>query len=205
MKRFAISFDTDVWVRVPVDFSGEQWSDSAEWAEWVADAATRDREADTEMHEALRAGAQAIADFSTQRVSARFWHYPVAGEPGGWVDFYVQRVSPTTADAEALLPPSTAAIEPMIVPLVDTEFESAVRRLGLIAVSADANDDSGIVGTAGAAMIGIGEWSAVAGEWAVRLVAGDSDVAALGERVGDIDRLLAGIDPAELAALAVAE
>ena len=89
-STFPILFDPDRWVRVPIDYADEQWPDAAAWAEWVADELTRDREHAAATRPAVHDEALAVAGFPAEHVGARFWFFPVDGEPDGWVDVYLQ-------------------------------------------------------------------------------------------------------------------
>ncbi|WP_156891477.1 hypothetical protein [Agromyces subbeticus] len=195
MSMFPIIFDPDRWVRVPTDWADEQWSDAAEWAEWVADELTHDRASAAAYVGALRDQATAIATFPNEHVSARFWFFPIDGDPSGWVDVFVQRRDIDGADAASLLPPvGVTLIEPAVLELEDVAFESAVRRLTLSPIDEQP-------GEVPPGILAKGEWSAVTGEWAVYLVSIDGDPRVLTRRLADIDRLLGGIEPAVLAAL----
>jgi hypothetical protein len=196
MSTFPILFDPDRWVRVPTDWADEQWPDAAAWAEWVADELTHDRESAVAYVGALRDAAMAIASFPNEHVSARFWFYPIDGDPSGWVDVFVQRRDVDHADAALLLPTVGATvIEPAMLELEDVAFESAVRRLTLAPIGEDQ------LGAGRSGILAKAEWAAIAGEWAVYLVSVDDDPRTLTRRLADIDRLLGGIDPSALAAL----
>ena len=83
--------------------------------------------------------------------------------------------------------------------LDDTAFDAAVRRMSLVPLG------EAVLGAGRSGLLAKGEWLAVAGDWVVLLVSADADARALTRRLGDIDRLLAGIDPAALAMLGAAE
>lgn len=203
---FPILFDPDRWVRVPTEYADEQWPDAAAWAEWVADELTRDREHAAATRPAVHEEALAIAGFPAEHVGARFWFFPVDGEPDGWVDVYLQfrpsdRAAPAALAAVVqLLPPlSDTVIEPAVTELDGTAFDSAVRRMSLVPLG------ESVLGAGRSGLLAKGEWLAVTGDWVVLLVSADADARALTRRLGDIDRLLAGIDPAALAMLGAAE
>ncbi|MFF2369850.1 hypothetical protein [Agromyces sp. NPDC058110] len=188
---FPISFDPDRWIRVPVAFADEQWADGAEWAEWIADEVTQGRESAEDFRDPIRDQAAAIAAFPTEHVSARFWWFPVDGDPAGWVDVYVQQREHDGTDAASLLPDAgRTLIEPALEPFTGP-FDDAVRRLSLapVAPAADAGAE------AGPGVLAKAEWVGIAGEWAVYLVSVDEDPRVLTRRLDDIDALFAGIDP----------
>ncbi|KQM84312.1 hypothetical protein [Agromyces sp. Leaf222] len=196
-QTFPISFDSDRWVRVPVAFADEQWASGDEWAEWIADELTQGRESAAEFRDPLRDQAAAIAAFPTEHVGARFWFFPIDGDPAGWVDVYVQRRDHDGSDAAALLPDAGATlIEPAVDALAVASFDDAVRRLTLSPIAAD--DDAGPEARPG--ILAKGEWVAVSGDWAVYLVSVDDDPRRLTFRLDDIDALFAGIDPRGVAA-----
>lgn len=192
-QTFPISFDSDRWVRVPVAFADEQWATGDEWAEWIADELTLGRESAAEFRDPLRDQAAAIAAFPTEHVSARFWFFPVDGDPAGWVDVYVQQRDDDGADAAALLPDAgRTLIEPAVDALAVPSFDDAVRRLTLAPIGA---------GSEAPGILAKGEWAAVSGDWAVYLVSVDDDPRRLTLRLDDIDALFAGIDPHGVAAV----
>jgi len=197
-QTFPISFDSDRWVRVPVAFAGEQWASGDEWAEWIADELTQGRESAAEFRDPLRDQAAAIAAFPTEHVSARFWFFPVDGDPAGWVDVYVQLRDRDGADASALLPEvGRTLIEPAIEALAVPSFDDALRRLTLAPIGAGDDDDP----ESRPGILAKGEWVAVSGDWAVYLVSVDDDPRRLTLRLDDIDALFAGIDPRDVAAV----
>lgn len=196
MSVFPIMFDPDRWVRVPVDWTDEQWPDAAAWADWVADELTRDRESAAQWAPLVREEAAGIAGFPSEHVSARFWHFPIDGAPAGWVDVFAQLRPSDGTDATGLLPDiGPTLIEPAVLEFEETAFESAVRRLSLVPLGED------VLGPDQTGMLAKGEWSAVAGDWAIYLVSIDADPRRLTSRLGDIDQLLAGIDPSALMSL----
>ena len=197
MSTFPILFDPDRWVRVPTDWADEQWPDAAAWADWVADELTRDREQAAAVRPAVHDEALAIASFPSEHVGARFWSFPVDGEPNGWADVLVQFRRADGTDAAELLPPAAVTVvEPVLTDLEGTAFDRALRRLSLVPLGEAA------LGVGREGVLAKGEWLAVAGDWVVYVLSTDADARALTRRLGDIDRLLAGVDPAALAALA---
>ncbi|SFR84993.1 hypothetical protein SAMN05428970_3095 [Agromyces sp. CF514] len=196
-NAFPISFDAERWIRVPVAFADEQWASGAEWAEWIADEVTQGRESAAGFRDPIRDQAAAIAAFPTEHVSARFWWFPVDGDPAGWVDVYVQQRDHDGAAAASLLPDAgRTLIEPAVEPLTGP-FDDAVRRLSLapVAPAVDAEPD------ARPGVLAKGEWAAVVDDWAVYLVSIDEDPRVLTRRLDDIDALLSGIDPRAAAAM----
>lgn len=198
MSTFPILFDPDRWVRVPTDWSTEeQWPDAAAWAEWVADELTRGREQAAAVRPAVHEEALAVASFPSEHVGARFWCFPADGEPNGWADVFVQYRLADVADPAELLPPvGETVVEPVLLDLHDTAFDRVVRRLSLVPLG------EAELGVGESGVLAKGEWLAVAGDWVVYVRSADADPRALTRRLGDLDRLLAGIDPAALAALA---
>lgn len=195
MSTFPILFDPDRWVRVPTEWADEQWPDAAAWADWIADELTHDREQSAAIRPAVRDEAFAIASVPSDHVSARFWSFPVDGEPNGWVDVHVQYRPADPTDAVDLLPPvGETVVAPVIVELEDTAFDRAVRRLTLVPL------DESVLGPGRMGVLAKGEWLATTGDWVVYVRSADADARALTRRLGDIDRLLAGVDPAALAA-----
>lgn len=200
MNTFPILFDPDRWVRVPTDWADEQWADAAEWAAWVADELTHDREHAAATRPAVHEEALAVAGFPREHVAARFWLFPIDGEPNGWVDVFVQFRRADGTDAAELLPVLTdALIEPAILELEETAFERALRRLSLVPLGEPA------LGAGRAGVFAKGEWLATAGDWVVYLFSGDADARALTRRLDEVDRLLAGVDPAALGAISLIE
>lgn len=200
MNTFPILFDPDRWVRVPTRWADEQWSDAAEWAAWVADESTRDREHAAATRPAVHEEALAVASFPSEHVAARFWLFPVDGEPNGWVDVFVQFRPADDTDAAELLPfLPDVLIEPAVLELEDTAFDRALRRLSLVALGEPA------LGAGRAGVYAKGEWLATSGDWVVYLFSGDADARALTRRLDDVDRLLAGVDPAALGAISMVE
>lgn len=196
-ETFPILFDPDRWVRVPTDWSHEQWPDAAAWADWVSDELTRDRDSAAALRLAVHEEALALATFPSEHVGARFWLFPVDGQPNGWVDVFVQFRPADGSDAAGLLPPiPDALIEPALVELEATAFDRALRRLSLVPLGESA------LGAGHSGIFAKGEWLAVAGDWVVYLFSGDADARALTQRLDDIDRLLAGVDPAAIVAVA---
>ena len=137
----------------PTDYADEQWPDAAAWAEWVADELTRDREHAAATRPTVHDEALAIAGFpAAEHVGARFWFFPVDGEPDGWVDVYLQfrpaggAVPAAPAAAAELLPPlPDTVIEPAVTELDDTAFDAAVRRMSLVPL--------------GESVLGAGRWA----------------------------------------------
>lgn len=197
MSTFPILFDPDRWVRVPTDWASEtQWPDAEAWAQWIADELTRDREHGTAIRPAVQEEALAVAAFPSEHVAARFWCFPVDGEPNGWADVHVQYRAHDGTDAAELLPPvGETVVEPVLTALEDTAFERAVRRLSLVPLG------EAELGAGGSGVLAKGEWLAMGGDWVVYVRSVDADARALTRRLADIDRLLAGVDPAALAAL----
>lgn len=197
MTTFPILFDPDRWVRVPTDWSAEeQWPDAAAWADWVADELTRGREQAAAVRPAVHEAALAVAGVPSEHVGARFWSYPTDGEPNGWADVFVQYRQADGVDAAELLPPVGATVvDPVLLDLDDTAFDAAVRRLSLVPLGAAE------LGAGESGVLAKGEWLAIAGDWVVYVRSADADPRALTRRLGDIDRLLAGVDPAALAAV----
>ncbi|KRC60820.1 hypothetical protein ASE14_07565 [Agromyces sp. Root81] len=197
MTIVQIPYDTERWIRVPVEWSREPWDGPAEWAEWLADETTRARDGAEPYVEAIRDHALAIAGYSSEDVSARFWYFPIDGDPAGWVDVFMQQHGHDGAVAAEMLPElERAVIEPAVDALEVTDFDSAVRRLSLLPFTG--SDSGGADGTATPGIMAKGEWLAVSGEWLVYLVTIDADPRALSQRLGDTDRLIGGLDPAVL-------
>ncbi|WP_419818436.1 hypothetical protein [Glaciibacter flavus] len=196
MSVFPIGFDPDVWVRVPTDWQNEAWPDAAVWAAWVAEELTRARENAAHWNEVLREEAARIAGFPADRISARFWYFPIDGEPRGWVDVFVQRRDADGTDAVDLLPDAGATLIEPAIDLVDDEgFTSAARRLTLVPLGESS------LGAGRSGILSKAEWTAVAGDWIVYLVSFDTDPRRLTARLLDIETLLGGINPEVLAAL----
>lgn len=196
MSVFPIGFDSDRWVRVPTDWAGEPWSGAEEWAEWIAAELTDGRPDSARWRPVLQHEAATIAAIPAEHVSARFWFFPIDGDPRGWVDLYAQLRDGDEADASALLPELAGTlIDPATDVLEYPGFSSAVRRLALLPLGEAALGEgrSGILAQA--------EWSAVAGDWVLYLISIDSDPRELTLRLDDIDTLLAGVDPSTLAEL----
>lgn len=195
MSTFPILFDPDRWIRVPTDWASEtQWPDAEAWAHWIADELTREREHGAAIRPAVQEEALAVAAFPSEHVAARFWCFPVDGEPNGWADVHVQyRVHDGTDVAELLPPAGETVVEPVLVELEDTAFERAVRRLSLVPLG------EAELGAGGSGVLAKGEWLSTGGDWVVYVRSVDADARALTRRLADIDRLLSGVDPAALA------
>ena len=195
MTVVQIPYDTELWIRVPLEWSREPWDGPAEWSEWLAEEATRARDGAEPYVEAIRAHALAIAGYPSEDVAARFWHFPIDGDPAGWVDVFLQRHGLDRAVAAEMLPElDRAVIEPAVETFGVTDFDSAVRRLSLLPF--DGSDSSQDEGMETPGIMAKGEWLAVSGEWLVYLVTIDADPRGLTQRLGDTDRLIAGLDPA---------
>ena len=127
-------------------------------------------------------------------MSARFWSFPVDGEPNGWVDVSLQYRPADPTDAADLLPPlADTVVEPVVVDLEETAFDRAVRRLTLVPLG------ESVLGPGRFGVLAKAEWLAITGDWVVYVRSADADARALTRRLGDIDRLLAGVDPAAVA------
>ncbi|QKJ20693.1 hypothetical protein [Microbacterium hominis] len=186
---FHSSYDPDRWIPVPLDYVGTPWADAQAWAAWIAQEASAGRDDAAELLPAIAHEAQTIALFPAAHVSFRFWHYPVDGEPTGFVDVYVQERDPdTTAPADLLPEPGFTAVDPVVEELDIATFPGAVRRLTLNVVLRDEESEPVLFPKA--------EWLGVRGRWVAYAVSGDHDVARLRERLDDIDALFASLDPA---------
>ncbi|UOQ91049.1 hypothetical protein MUN74_09220 [Agromyces endophyticus] len=197
MNVFPIVFDPDRWIRVPVDWTDEQWPDAESWASWVADEVTRDRGTADDLIAAIRDQAVAVATFPTEHVGARFWYFPVDSDPRGWLDLYVQRRDPDGTTARELLPGlDRTLIDPVVDELEGEVFDDFARRLSLVPLGERqlGEGHSGILAKA--------EWLAITGGWVVYGISVDDDPRWLTQRLADGDRLVAGMDQAALAALA---
>ncbi|WP_127474081.1 hypothetical protein [Microbacterium sulfonylureivorans] len=183
----SVPYDPDAWIHVPLDYDGTPWADAAEWAQWVAESATRGREGGAEIAEAIRAEALETARFPAAHVTARFWHYPVDGDPTGMIDLFVQqRDADGTAAADLLPEPGFTLVDPVVEPLAAPGFTSAVRRLTLNAVLPGEEAEPVLFPQA--------EWLGISGTWVAYAVSGDHDVAQLRARLDDGDALFAALD-----------
>lgn len=183
----SIPYDTDAWIHVPLDYEGTRWRDAEEWAEWIAEAATRGREGGAEIAAAVRAEALETARFPAAHVTARFWHFPVDGHPSGMLDVFVQQRVPDGSQAVDLLPePGFTLVDPVVEPIATDGFDTAVRRLTLNAVLP--SDD------AEPALLPKAEWLGIAGQWVAYVVTADHDVAQLRARLDDGDALFTALD-----------
>ncbi|WP_169580734.1 MULTISPECIES: hypothetical protein [Microbacterium] len=185
----AIPYDPDAWIHVPLDYEGTPWENAEEWAAWIAENATRGREGGPDLAQAVRAEASEIARFPAAHVTARFWHYPIDGDPTGMADLFVQERQDDGSPAEDLLPePGFTLVDPVIDVIDAPGFGSAVRRLTLNAVLAAEDADP--------VMFPKAEWLGVTGRWVAYVVSGDHDVVQLRARLDDADALFAALPAA---------
>lgn len=183
MTKVEVGYDTDTWIRVPLDYTESRWRDAAEWAEWLAASAT-DGRADAETTAPLlRASALEVALFPAPHVWARFWYYPVDAVPSGFVDVYIQRRDPDGTPAEQLLPdPGFTALEPVVEHVDVPGYTSAARRHSLVLVLRSEEDEE-------PAVLPRLEWLGTTDEWVCYLVTNDHDPAAIGERADAVEAL----------------
>lgn len=183
----SVPYDPDAWIHVPLDYLDTPWADAAEWADWVADNATRGREGGAEILDAVRAEALATARFPAAHVAARFWHYPIDGDPTGMLDLFVQQRDADGTSAADLLPdPGFTLVDPVVESIEAPGFSTAVRRLTLNAVLPDEEAEPVLFPKA--------EWLGISGEWVAYAVSGDHDVTQLRARLDDGDALFAALD-----------
>ncbi len=183
-----LAFDPERWIPVPVSFADTPWPDAGAWADAVARAASSGQPAEDELRARIDEAARLVASFPTEGVAVRLWHYPTDAPPTGFVDVSLVERPPGEEALPDLLPDGGFTVSEPVVERIETaHLDDAVRRLSLNAALADGREEPGLLAKA--------EWIGVAGEMLVYLVSADHDVAALQSRLGDIDRVFAGIDP----------
>lgn len=196
MTELEVAYDSDRWIRVPLDYTDTPWSDAAGWADWLADSATAGRPDAETVAPLVRSGALEVALFPAAHVWARFWHYPVNGVPTGFADVYVQRRDPDGTPAQDLLPDAGfTALDPVVEALEIDGYVSAARRHSLPLVLRSEDDEE-------PAVLPRLEWLGVTDEWVGYLVTNDSDPAAISEREGDVEtlfRAMVGAAPVDAA------
>lgn len=184
--------DPEVWVPVPLQFTGEPWASAREWAEWFASAASEGREGAEALRVALIDQCLLLASYPADEVLARYWHYPVNDAPGGCVDVYLapraaagEVPGEVPAEAAALLPVlGELPLTPVVTHPEIAEFDSIARRLTLREVPTDG---------VGAATLAYGEWLGIVGEWVCYAVSFDANAEVLAARLDDIDGLCASV------------
>jgi hypothetical protein len=183
----SIDYDPDRWIHIPLDYVDSPWTDAAEWADWLAERATKDRELGDAYRDAVRAEALATALFPAEHVSFRFWHYPLDGTPTGFADIYVQQRDDDGATPLDLLPPlGFTAIEPVVDDVDAPGMTRGVRRLSLgIALASEDAEPS---------LLPRAEWLGVAPGWVCYVVSNDHDAGQLTARLDDLDALFARLD-----------
>jgi|GEM_PF-3172721 hypothetical protein len=194
MTLVDIEYDSNRWIRVPLDYVGTRWPDAASWADWLADEATRGRPDAETIAPLVRDSAQAIALFPAAHVWGRFWHYPIDGMPTGFVDVYVESRTPDGTDAADLLPDTGfTAVTPVLERLDVPGFTTAARRRSLVLVlRAEADEDPVPMPRV--------EWLGVGHRWVCYIVTNDHDPAAANARAVDTDALFAALGAAALGA-----
>ncbi|WAB84805.1 hypothetical protein OVN20_04360 [Microcella daejeonensis] len=185
MMRAPIDVDPGRWIRVPLDFAEERWTDAGAWASWVAQEAVP---GDARRRESIRAIALALAELDSLGAVVRYWHFPDDGEPGAALD-----VSLAVAGGDELLPaaPDRLVVEPLESALEVPGFDRAARRRSLVPVG-----DGDI---ADAPVLALVEWAAAVDGIVVGMTAADTDPSRLSRLVADGDDLLAGLDGRALA------
>jgi hypothetical protein len=182
-----VEYDSNRWIRVPLDYVGTRWTDAASWADWLADEATRGRPDAETVAPVVRDAAQAVALFPAPHVWGRFWHYPIDGVPTGFVDVYIETRTPDGTDAADLLPDTGfTAVTPVLDRLDVPGFAAAVRRRSLVLVLRHESDDDPVP------MPRV-EWLGIGPQWVCYIVTNDHDPAAANARAADTDVLFAAV------------
>lgn len=190
MTLVDIEYDSNRWIRVPLDYDGTRWADAASWADWLADEATRGRPDAEVVAPIVRDSAHAVALFPAAHVWGRFWHFPIDGMPTGFVDVYVETRTPDGTDAADLLPDTGfTAVTPVLDHLEVPGFTSAVRRRSLVLVlREEAHEDP-------VPMPRI-EWLGIGPRWVCYIVTNDHDPAAANARAIDTETLFVAVGAA---------
>lgn len=192
---FELSYDPDRFVHIPLEFEGTPWRDAEEWAAWAAETATEGRDGAEALVGPIRDSALALALFPSDRVSFRFWHYPIDGEPTGWVDVFVQaRDDDGTPPAELLPEVGFTAVPPVVEPVVAPHLRDPVRRLTLGIVLPDEAPDDVPADDVEPVLVPKAEWIGVTPHWICYARTTDHDVSQLSRRLADVDALVSGID-----------
>lgn len=208
--------DPEVWVPVPLQFTGEPWASAREWAEWFASAASEGREGAEALRVALIDQCLLLASYPADEVLARYWHYPVNDAPGGCVDVWVApraaegavpgaatddvpgAATGDTPAAAAGAAPSNApgdavALLPPLgeLPLTPVVTHPEIAEFDSVARRLTLREvpTDGV----GAATLAYGEWRGVVGEWVCYAVSFDANAEVLAARLTDIDGLCAAV------------
>lgn len=190
MSRIEVDYDTDVWIRVPLDYIGTQWADAHEWAVWLADTATAGRANADDVRDGIRDTALSIALFPAAHVWGRFWYFPIVGDPAGFVDVFVQERTFDATPAADLLPElGEVALTPVVDELTVAGFATAVRRRSLVVIPRDDEDPAALARV---------EWLGVAEQWVCYAVTEDASLERSNEREPHIDFLFHSFGAAAL-------